>query len=54
MAARTRHVLVSEALHAPVRQRMVLLAHAGPGAQAFHDFLQSPEAKAVLLRYGFR
>ncbi len=54
VAARTRHVLISEALHAPVRQRMVLLKNAGPGARAFHDFLQSPAAKAVLLRYGFR
>jgi molybdate transport system substrate-binding protein len=54
VAARTRHVLISDALHAPVRQRMVLLKNAGPGARAFHDFLQSPDAKAVMTRYGFQ
>ena len=54
VAARTRYVLISDALHAPVRQRMVLLKNAGPGARAFHDFLQSPDARAVLMRYGFR
>ncbi|MDP1741112.1 molybdate ABC transporter substrate-binding protein [Polaromonas sp.] len=54
VAARTRFVLISDALHGPVRQRMVLLKNAGPGARAFHDFLQSPDAKAVLARYGFR
>lgn len=54
VAARTRYVLVSDALYAPIRQRMVLLKNAGPDARAFHDFLQSPDAKAVLVRYGFR
>ena len=54
VAARTRYVLISDALHAPIRQRMVLLKNASAGARAFHDFLQSPAAKAVLLRYGFR
>lgn len=54
VAARTRHVLISDALHTPVRQRMVLLKNAGAGARAFHDFLQSPDAKAVLTRYGFQ
>ena len=54
VAARTRYVLISDALHAPIRQRMVLMKNAGAGARAFHDFLQSPAAIAVLLRYGFR
>lgn len=54
VAARTRYVLISDVLHAPIRQRMVLLKNAGPGARAFHDFLQSPDAKAVLTRYGFQ
>ena len=54
VAARTRYVLISDALHTPIRQRMVLTKNAGAGARAFYDFLQSPTAIAVLLRYGFR
>ena len=40
--------------HAALRQRMVLLKHAGPTARAFHAFLQAPAARAVLRRYGFQ
>lgn len=40
-------------LHAPLRQRMVLLRRAGPEAQAFYGWLQEPQARAVLRRYGF-
>lgn len=40
-------------LHAPLRQRMVLLKRAGPDAQAFYVWLQEPAARAVLQRYGF-
>ena len=54
VAARTRYVLITDALHTPIRQRMVLTKNAGAGARAFYDFLQSPAAIAVLLRYGFR
>ncbi|WP_309681375.1 molybdate ABC transporter substrate-binding protein [Polaromonas sp.] len=53
VAARVRYVLIPEALHAPLRQRMVLLKSAGPVARAFYDFLQSPAARAVLARYGY-
>jgi molybdate transport system substrate-binding protein len=49
-----RHVVLPDSLHAPLRQRMVLLKNAGPGARAFYDFMQSPPAKAVLASYGFR
>jgi len=49
-----KHLVLPEHLHAPLRQRMVLLKNAGPGARAFYDFLQSSAAKAVLARYGFR
>ncbi|MFC5521831.1 molybdate ABC transporter substrate-binding protein [Polaromonas jejuensis] len=52
-AARVRYVLIPDDLHAPLRQRMVLLKNAGPTARAFYDFLQSPAAKAVLSRYGY-
>lgn len=52
-AARLRYVLIPAELHAPLRQRMVLLKNAGPTARAFYAFLQSPAAKAVLGRYGY-
>lgn len=53
LATRVRYVLLPDNLHAPVRQRMVLLKNAGPAARAFYEFLQSPAAKAVLTRYGY-
>lgn len=53
VAAQTRHLLLPEALHQPLRQRMVLLKNARPAALAFHDFLATPEARSVLARYGF-
>jgi molybdate transport system substrate-binding protein len=46
-------VLIPEAWHRPLRQRAVLLKGAGRTARAFFDFLQSPDARAVLGRYGF-
>ncbi|RAK60632.1 molybdate ABC transporter substrate-binding protein [Phenylobacterium hankyongense] len=39
--------------HQPLRQRMVLLTGAGPTAQAFYRFLQGPQARTILARYGF-
>jgi molybdate transport system substrate-binding protein len=40
-------------LHAPLRQRMVLLARASPVAIRFYDYLRSPAGRAILTRYGF-
>ena len=54
IASLGKHVVLPERLHAPLRQRMVLLKNASPGAWAFYDFLQSSAAKTVLARYGFR
>jgi molybdate transport system substrate-binding protein len=45
--------LISDAWHAPLRQRMVLLKGAGPTAQAFYRYVGQPPARAVLVRYGF-
>lgn len=40
--------------HTPLRQRMVLVTRAGPGATAFFDYVQrSVSAKQVLARFGF-
>ncbi len=40
-------------MHSPLRQRMVLLRKAGPVAEAFYAYIQSPEAGKILARYGF-
>lgn len=48
-----RHQLLPEQLHAPMRQRMVLLQDAPAGAQRLYEFLQSPAARTVFQRYGF-
>ena len=53
LASRTRYVLIPGDLHAPVRQRMVLLKSARPAARAFYDFLQSPAARVVMTRHGY-
>ena len=53
LAGRVRYVLVPEKLHAPLHQRMVLLKTATPAARVFYEFLQSPQARAVLQRYGY-
>lgn len=49
-----RHIALPERLHAPLRQRMVLTRNAGPAAVQLYDYLQSPAARAVFVRYGFR
>jgi molybdate transport system substrate-binding protein len=48
-----RFALVPESMHAPIRQRMALVKGAGEEARAFYRFLQTPQARAVLSRYGF-
>jgi molybdate transport system substrate-binding protein len=53
VAARSRHVVLPAELHPPLVQRMVLLKGASPQARAFYDYLQGPQARALLHRYGF-
>ena len=53
IAPRGTYALIPEGWHAPLRQRMVLLNGAGPVAKAFYAFLQQPEARAIMERYGF-
>lgn len=45
--------IIPEGLHTPLKQRMVMLKNAQPGAKALFDYLQTPAAKAVLAKYGF-
>jgi molybdate transport system substrate-binding protein len=51
--ARGTFALIPEHWHEPLRQRMALLGGAGPVAEAFYDFMQTPAARAVMERYGF-
>lgn len=53
VARLARHVVLPDKLHAPLRQRMVLLKSASPQAGDFYAFLQSPVARKVLRGYGF-
>lgn len=45
--------LIPQDWHEPLLQRMVLLKDAGPVAEAFYGFLQSPEARDIMKKYGF-
>ncbi|MGT2428150.1 substrate-binding domain-containing protein [Cupriavidus basilensis] len=42
-----------ESLHAPLRQRMVLLKSASPTTTEFYAFVKSPAARAIFRKYGF-
>lgn len=48
-----RSIVLAADLHAPMRQRMVLLRGASAEAAGFYQFLQGPAARATLRRYGF-
>ena len=53
IADRLQVLPLSETLHAPLHQRMVLLRGAGPAAVAWQRFLLSPQAQAVWVRHGY-
>ncbi|MGM0660216.1 MAG: molybdate ABC transporter substrate-binding protein [Pseudomonadota bacterium] len=53
VAARGTYALIPEDWHAPLRQRMALLKGAGPTAEAFYAYMQTPEARAIMAGYGF-
>ncbi len=53
VARLTHHLPLPADLHAPLRQRMVLLRSARPAALEFYRFLQPAAGQAVFLRYGF-
>jgi molybdate transport system substrate-binding protein len=53
LQGRGAYTLLPDALHEPLRQRMVLTRRAGPVAAAFFDVLQQPPARDILRRYGF-
>lgn len=53
LARRGSFALVPQAWHPPLRQKMVLLRGAGETARLFYGYAGSPQARAVLERYGF-
>ena len=53
VAGRIDHVLIPDDWHEPLRQRMVLMANAGPVAQQFYAYLSGEQARRVFERNGF-
>ena len=53
LRASCAHLLLPESLHAPLRQRVVLLRGASPVAAAFVDYVGRPAAREILRRFGF-
>ena len=50
---RGTYALIPDSMHAPLRQRMVLLQRATPAAERFYEYLRSPPSREILARYGF-
>lgn len=53
LAARGRYAPIAESLHAPLRQKAVLMNGASDTAWRFLEFLRSPAGAEILARYGF-
>jgi len=45
--------LIPDSMHAPLRQRMVLLQGATPAAERLYEYLRSPASREILARHGF-
>lgn len=45
--------LIPEKWHLPLKQRMVLVKGAPPAARAFYEYLSTPSAQEIMVRYGF-
>lgn len=50
---RIRYQLIPKTMHAPIRQKLVVLKGAGPEASNLRDFLLSTPAQAVFRRHGY-
>ncbi len=47
------YIALPESLYTPIKQRMILMKNPSALAVELYDYLQSPEAKAVLFKYGY-
>lgn len=45
--------LIPQSWHPPLNQRMVLMKNAPPAARAFYDYIGTPAAQQIMVRYGF-
>ena len=45
--------LIPENWHTPLAQRMVLMRDAPEGARAFYEYLSTPAAQNIMMKYGF-
>lgn len=45
--------LIPESWHQPLKQRMVLVKGAPPAARTFYEYLSTPGAQEIMVRYGF-
>ncbi|WP_240202916.1 molybdate ABC transporter substrate-binding protein [Burkholderia sp. LMG 13014] len=45
--------LIPEGWHQPLKQRMVLIKGAPPAARAFYEYIATPAAQEIMVRYGF-
>lgn len=53
LVGRTRHAVIDQALHDPIRHRMVLIANAGAIAERLYDFTVAQAAAAIWQQHGF-
>jgi molybdate transport system substrate-binding protein len=53
MQGRGSYALLPDSLHEPLRQRVVLTRRAGPVAERFYAYMQTPPAREIMRRYGF-
>lgn len=53
VAAQGEFALIPHDWHEPLMQRMALLKGAGPVAEEFYAYIQSPKAREIMVKYGF-
>lgn len=53
VAAQGNFALIPHDWHEPLLQRMVLLKGAGPVAEEFYSYIQSPKSREIMVKYGF-
>ena len=53
VAKETQFILLDSKLYQPIAQRMILIKGAPQEAQDLYQFMQNPQAKSILRKYGF-